>query len=302
MKLKGSSYDTLKEELEKKEGQGPFSKSTNIMLAFDLLKKGDIMSSNQINKVHLINIIKVMCSTLEWTENNEDLIETESETELTVNSSENKDKEQINDQNMTNKSQEICRFYKRGKCHHGKNGKKPDKHGKICAFSHPTTCKKFENYGHKEEGCRNKKCDKLHLNLCKIFMRHNFCKYEEKCRYFHPKKLKNINSKEPETQSNQQQNEEKILSRNLNPQNALLGNQHFMGCPVQGQDHFLGQMQNPQKLVIGQGNLSQEPFLGQRNNVQQIYLDLQNGQKQIMEMFMNLNQKFINLEKQNLQM
>ena len=51
----------------------------------------------------------------------------------------------------------------------------------------------------------------------------------------------------------------------------------------------------------GQENQSQQPFLGQRNQAQQVYLDLQNGQKQIMELFMSLNQKFINLEKHNIQ-
>ena len=52
------------------------------------------------------------------------------------------------------------------------------------------------------------------------------------------------------------------------------------------------------------------PFLGQSQglqpvidlNTQQVFLDLQNGQKHMMQMFLNLSQKLMNLEKHNLQM
>ena len=285
MKLKSDSYDILKSELDKSEL--PFSKSSNSMLAFDLMANGDLMSSNQVTKVNLVNLIKILCEQLEWIEESE--VKIENETEPIINSSENTDKVQIDVPKVTNKTQEICKFYKSGKCQYGKNGKKPDKSGKICAFSHPTTCKKFENYGYKEEGCRNKKCDKLHLNLCKIFMRHNSCKFDEKCRYYHPKKWKNIKLKEPENQSKQQQNEEKlsyakILSRNLHPQNVLLGQQHFMGHPVQGQSPFLEQSPHIQQPI-------QQPTL----------VDSQTNQKKILDILMSLSQRMTNLEKEKLQ-
>ena len=64
MKLKESSYKNLKEELEKMENQ--FSKSDNKMLAFDLMAKGEM--TTQVTKSHLINIIKVLCKTLDWTD------------------------------------------------------------------------------------------------------------------------------------------------------------------------------------------------------------------------------------------
>ena len=168
MKLKQSSYDILKEELEKNEvSLGPFSKSTNMMQAFDLMEKGDLMSSNQVTKINLINIIKLLCSKLEWTEDLEENKKTN--TEVKDDSSENENKTQVNVQDENKKTQQNCKFYMVGKCQFGKNGKKPNKDGKICAFSHLPTCKKFENYSHnKEEGCRNKKCDKMHLKVCKF--------------------------------------------------------------------------------------------------------------------------------------
>ena len=148
----------------------------------------------------------------------------------------------------------------------------------MCSFSHPITCKKFENFGYLQEGCKNKNCEKLHLNLCKHFMRNKFCKYEEKCKYFHPKKLKN-NQKKPENQS-ENQNEKKlsyarIVARNLHPQNALLGHQHFLGQQVQVQDPFLEQ--NPQ---------IQQPIVKEQ----------QSNQKQILDLLVSLNQRMTTLE------
>ena len=110
-------------------------------------------------------------------------------------------------------------------------------------------------------------------------MRNKFCKYEEKCRFFHPKKLKN-NQKKPENQSSQQQNEEKlsyarIVARNLHPQNALLGHQHFLGQQVQVQDPFLEQ--NPQ---------IQQPIVKEQ----------QSNQKQILDLLVSLNQRMTTLE------
>ena len=61
---------------------------------------------------------------------------------------------------------------------------------------------------------------------------------------------------------------------------------------------FLGQPQYVQQPVIFQENQFQ-PTVGQRNNIHQVFLDLQSGQKNMMQMFMNLNQKIMNLEKYN---
>ena len=64
---------------------------------------------------------------------------------------------------------------------------------------------------------------------------------------------------------------------------------------------FLGQSQCLQQAVISLRNQCQQLFTGQGTNTQQVFLDLQNDQKHMMQMFKNLNQKLMNLEKQNLQ-
>ena len=146
MRLNKEGYDILKQELTKQEG--PFSRTNNVMLALDLLEKGEDLSSGMVTKNHLINIIKVLCTQLQWTEEKE---EQNTNTEEALSQNNDKiEEDTTNTQNtgISKKSQEICKFYKSGKCQYGRTGKKLDKSGKMCAFSHPIICKKFENYGY----------------------------------------------------------------------------------------------------------------------------------------------------------
>ena len=114
---------TLKDLLS--ENSGPFSKTSNVMLALELMEKGEELASNQVTKVHLINIIKVLCSHLEWAEVLEEHEETE--TKVTeVSNEENKENNQSNHSNtniVIKNSEKICRFYRLGKCQYGKSGK-----------------------------------------------------------------------------------------------------------------------------------------------------------------------------------
>ena len=190
---------------------------------------------------------------------------------------------------MTINSQEICRFYRAGKCVHGKSGKTPDNTGKICAFSHPQTCRKFELYGNKEKGCKIKKCGNLHLSICKIFMKHQSCKFGNKCKYFHPYKLRSNNQKEENNSGYKKTNETGELSYAQVLRKPFVQHSHS-----NDQGPFLGQSQPV---------FMEQPFLEQRNQNQQGFLDLQNCQRQMMELFMNMNQKMMsNLEKLNLKM
>ena len=66
IKLNDKESKTLKEVLIQSEG--PFSKNTNVMLAMELMEKGQELALNQITKVHLTNIVKAICPHLEWTE------------------------------------------------------------------------------------------------------------------------------------------------------------------------------------------------------------------------------------------
>ena len=67
MKLNEKGTNALREVLSG-QNQGPFSKNENAMLALELMEKGQELSSNQITKVHLSNIIKAICIHMEWTE------------------------------------------------------------------------------------------------------------------------------------------------------------------------------------------------------------------------------------------
>ena len=62
LKLNEQGYDLLKEELSKNEAT--FSKTTNVMVAFDLMAKGEELSYTQVTKAHLANIIKILCNKL----------------------------------------------------------------------------------------------------------------------------------------------------------------------------------------------------------------------------------------------
>ena len=294
LKLNEQGYDILKDELTKCEG--PFSKTQNVMLALDLMAKGEELSSTQVTKAHLSNIIKLLCVKLRW--NEEPLEVKNEETNDSGEYTEKNEEVEKNSSHVSNvmkNSEKLCRFYKRGQCKYGKSGKTKDQNGKICVFSHPPTCKKFELFGYKEGGCKDKKCSKIHLSLCNSFMKNENCSYGEQCKFFRPRKLKN-NTQDKKVTSGQTERSENItyaqvLKSNNQPQ-----------IQTNEQSPFLGHPQYAQQPVIFQENQFQQPTVGQRNNMHQVFLDLQSGQKHMMQMFMTLNQKLMNLEKYNLQM
>ena len=150
MKLKEDCYVILKTELENSEG-GPFSKFLNVMFALDQMAKGEFF--NQVTKVHLINIIKVLNTKLEWTEESNEVIHNVEKNDSSKEKHEGNQSSHTNSQSVTKNSQQVCKFYKAGNYQHGRSRKKVDKSGKNCAYSHPPVCKKFEMYGNKEEGC-----------------------------------------------------------------------------------------------------------------------------------------------------
>ena len=119
-------------------------------------------------------------------------------------------------------------------------------------------------------------------------MKHQSCKFGNKCRYFHPYKLKSNTNKQENNPGYQKTNETGRLSYAQIVQKPFLQQSHS-----NDQGPFLGQ---PQQQFV------EQPFLGQKNQNQQAFLDLQNGQRQMMELFMNMNQKMMsNLEKLSMQ-
>ena len=297
MKLNKEGYDILKEELTKQKG--PFSRTNNVMLALDLLEKGDDLSLGMVTKNHLINIVKVLCSQLQWTEEHD---EQEIKTEESLGEKNDENREVVKD------SQQNCRFYKCGKCKFGRSGNKPDKSGKTCAFKHPLICKKQEMYGNKgPKGCNDKKCDKLHLSLCKLYMKHNNCKFGDACRYFHPKKMNNLSAGSGQDQKIIHQ---KINHENLSYANTFSKNLHpstegkesgVLIAPSTNQD-YLGQSNQVHQPFLGQTYNVKQPFLGQTNHTPQAFLDIQKNQKQMMDLFLSINQKVNNMFNMNMQM
>ena len=87
LKLSEQGYDILKDELTKNENT--FSKTTNVMLAFDLMAKGEEITSTQVTKAHLANIIMILCNKLKWNEEPEEQIDIENEVKICTNESEN---------------------------------------------------------------------------------------------------------------------------------------------------------------------------------------------------------------------
>ena len=66
--------------------------------------------------------------------------------------------------------QNVCKFYRSGKCIHGMSGKSHDKRGNICPFDHPEICKKYKLYENTEKVCQNKDCNKRHVNLLGLML------------------------------------------------------------------------------------------------------------------------------------
>ena len=58
MKLNEQGYNILKDELNKNEEMS-FSKTSNVMLAIDLMAQGEEITSTQVTKANLANIIKI---------------------------------------------------------------------------------------------------------------------------------------------------------------------------------------------------------------------------------------------------
>ena len=122
------------------------------------------------------------------------------------------------------------------------------------------------------------------MTLCKIFMRHNKCKQEDNCKYYHPKKLRN--QRQTQNLASNQTNKEanvtyaQVVKKPFQPQSQS-----------SKQSSFIGQNQFFQQPVTG----FQQPMMDQGN--QNLILEVQNGQTHMMQLIMNLSQKIMTLEK-----
>ena len=177
-------------------------------LALKQISEGQKTNSDQVKRDHLISTIKYLLRENGWIKgevsSEEDTPQSQevplsqsqeilSSQPLSQDKSEDKDsqsqdKSEDNNSQTPEKKPPMCRHFQSGKCRHGITGKTIVQ-DKTCEFDHPKTCQKFDNYGYKQGGCKDKKCKKgVHLRVCRQFM-NGYCKFE-KCKYYHPRKLK----------------------------------------------------------------------------------------------------------------
>ena len=204
---------------------------------------------NSIKKTHLETfrkIIDLLSKELNWSVS-EIIKEEETISEVQNNDSESMRKDQ--------KEKETCKFFRTGKCQHGRSGKKPDQQGKICSYIHPPVCKKHEKFGK----CMDNRCKKLHLSLCRDYINTLNCKYGENCKFFHPTGLKDF--------------------RMENERNKPYLRQ---GNPTRLKDSRMEYERS--KSYLRQENHMQHHFLDQNQgqNVQESFLELMKSQKEIL--------------------
>ena len=89
------------------------------------------------------------------------------------------------DDNIIEKSPNICNF-KKGSCKHGLKGKN-------CKYTHPKMCTKFTQHGtRKPRGCTlGKKCNYFHPQMCIESLRTSEC-YDNHCKFRHIKGTRRI--------------------------------------------------------------------------------------------------------------
>ena len=91
-------------------------------------------------------------------------------------------------QNSQAPANQMCKFYKKGKC----------RYGKECRNEHPKFCKKFIKHGilkFSPQGC-DRKCGKPHPDACRDSLRTKECN-RENCRFYHIKGTNARKSNEP---------------------------------------------------------------------------------------------------------
>ena len=121
-------------------------------------------------------------------------------------------------------------------------------------------------------------------------MKYQKCDFGEKCKYFHPKGLKNFD----QNKKNHIEKEHEVKNTYADVVKKSVQQQ------LQSSGPFLGQSQPVHQSTLGQVHHVQQPIIGQPNHTHQVFLEMQRYQKQMMDMVMNLNQKVNNMS--NLQM
>jgi hypothetical protein len=299
-------FDTLNDIFTDQKEFGPFVRGSDpddLKLALTMMSKGTENSSNKWNKEHLFNIIKALLVSLKLAEKvenvepiqseddktaDEELIENDDDENPTENKNESKKNRNVKDVKKENDGKDlndkVCYFFRTKSCQHGKSGQVPDEKGNKCKYKHPSTvCKKYENYGDTERGCKDSLCKKKHVVVhCKHFMSGK-CDHGKKCKFFHQKNLQKKpqekkNNQHWETKSNEKSSENKIQNIQRAPKNAqksenidflCQNNPHQMACgncSYRTNSHFC-----PQQKQVHQYSQNQDQNQNNPNQLQEMF-------------------------------
>ena len=302
IKIGDDKFETLNDIFTNQKEFGPFVKGSDpndLKLALMMMSKGTEVSS-KLNKEHLNNIVKAFLMHLRLAEkveikddqSNSIQSEINGMAEEEVIEDDQSDKTGEKSEPAKNIKQErkilqnVCKFYRVGKCIYGMSGKNRDKRGNICPYEHPEICKKYKMFEDKEKGCQIKDCNKMHVKHCKYY---NTCKdYKaghndnNNCRFYHPKKKQKLQVKGNNQTSFQPKEENRYLQENKRKFECN-------NCVSSENKDFLGQKYPSQISSWVWENQSQahqykQPFTGPEKMQEQNKLNQMKGILKNMEM------------------
>jgi hypothetical protein len=304
IKIGDDKFETLNDIFTNQREFGPFVKGSDpndLKLALMMMSKGTEVSS-KLNKEHLNNIVKAFLMHLRLAEKVEVEIEDDQSNSIQPEIKEMAEENVIED-NQSDKSgeksepaknikqekknlQNVCNFYRAGKCIYGMSGKNRDKRGNICPYEHPEICKKYKMFEDTEKGCQSNDCNKMHVKHCKYY---NKCKdYKaghndnNNCRFYHPKKKQKLQVKGNNQTSFQPKEENRYLQENKRKFECN-------NCVSSENKDFLGQKYPSQISSWVWENQSQahqykQPFTGPEKMQEQNKLNQMKGMLKSMEM------------------
>ena len=302
IKIGDDKFETLNDIFTNQKEFGPFVKGADpndLKLALMMMSKGTEVSS-KLNKEHLINMVKAFLMHLRLAEK----VEIEDDQSNSIQSEINEmAEENVIEDDQSDKTgeksepaknikqerkilQNVCKFYRAGKCIYGMSGKNRDKRGNICPYEHPEICKKYKMFEDKEKGCQIKDCNKMHVKHCKYY---KTCKdYKaghndnNNCRFYHPKKKQKLQVKGNNQTSFQPKEENRYLQENKRKFECN-------NCVSSENKDFLGQKYPSQISSWVWENQSQahqykQPFTGPEKMQEQNKLNQMKGILKNMEM------------------
>lgn len=298
IKIGDDKFETLNDIFTNQKEFGPFVKGSDpndLKLALMMMSKGTEVSS-KLNKEHLNNIVKAFLMHLRLAEKVE--IEDDQSNSIQSEIKEMAEEEVIEDDQSDKTGeksepaknikqerkilQNVCKFYRAGKCIYGMSGKNRDKRGNICPYEHPEICKKYKMFEDKEKGCQINDCNKMHVKHCKYYNTCKDYKDNDNCRFYHPKKKQKLQVKGNNQTSFQPKEENRYLQENKRKFECN-------NCVSSENKDFLGQKYPSQISSWVWENQSQahqykQPFTGPEKMQEQNKLNQMKGILKNMEM------------------